>query len=202
MKKIKQRLVVDWLGQGCKRRVFKVGKDEKLIYLLMGYKQESEKTVEVKLGEPGAQALILGALISQDGQAVIRTIQHHQAPNTESELLIKSVLLGKAKLDYQGLIRIEKEAQGSDAYQRNDSLLLSDQVQVETRPELEILADDVRCTHGATVGKIDEEMLFYLISRGITRKKAEKLVIAGFFDPVLKGRSFDWLIQQSGELNF
>ena len=87
---------------------------------------------------------------------------------------------------YQGLIKVHKYAQRSDAYQANRNLILSDKARADSIPSLEIEANDVRCTHGATVGQIDEEQTFYLMSRGVTRHEAERLILQGFFQPVLE----------------
>ncbi|MBI2029571.1 SufD family Fe-S cluster assembly protein [Candidatus Gottesmanbacteria bacterium] len=141
----------------------------------------------VELAKDSEEVQILGLFIGKNNdQFIIRTTQRHLAPNTKSDLLIKSVLFDNSKLDYDGLIKIEKEAQGSDAYQRNENLVMNENVRVDTKPELEILANSVRCTHGATVGKIDKEQLFYLKSRGLSKKEAEKLIIEGFFEGVLQ----------------
>lgn len=141
----------------------------------------------VELAAEGVEVQILGLFIGKNSdEFVVRTKQIHSAPNTKSDLLIKSVLFDKSRLDYDGLIKIEKNAQKSDAYQRNENLIMSKEVKIDTKPELEILANDVRCTHGATIGKIDAEQLFYLTSRGISKKTAEKLIIEGFLEGVLE----------------
>lgn len=141
----------------------------------------------VELAKEGEDVQILGLFIGRNNdQFIVRTTQRHRAPNTKSDLLIKSVLFDNSRLDYDGLIKIEKEAQGSDAYQRNENLVMNENVRVDTKPELEILANSVRCTHGATVGKIDKDQLFYLKSRGLSKKEAEKLIIEGFFEGVLQ----------------
>lgn len=142
---------------------------------------------EIRLMGEHAEAQILGIFIGRgDEQFTIHTRQLHKASNTKSDLLIKSVLFDSSRLNYDGLIKIEKEGQGSDAYQRNENLVMNENVRVDTKPELEILANSVRCTHGATVGKIDNEQLFYLQSRGLSTKQAQKLIIEGFFEGVLE----------------
>ncbi len=167
------------------KRIIEVKQDEDLTYLLVGF-GEGEKNVTVKVNGRGASVQILGIILAKEGTITIHTFQIHQQPDTTSDLLIKSVLFGDAKLNYDGLIKIEKDAQRSNAYQRNENLLLSDKAYVETKPELEILANDVRCTHGATIGRMDEEELFYIMSRGVDRKEAERLVIEGFLVGVLE----------------
>jgi Fe-S cluster assembly protein SufD len=103
-----------------------------------------------------------------------------------SDLLFKGALRGRARTVYQGLIKVHKDAQRSDAYQANRNLILSDKARADSIPSLEIEANDVRCTHGATVGQVDEEQLFYIMARGLSRHDAERLIIAGFFEPVLE----------------
>jgi len=135
----------------------------------------------IELNGENAEAIVVGGLIGRgDERIVIRTIQHHKSPNTVSDLLLKSVLYDQSVFDYDGLIRIDKKAQQSNAYQRNENLLLSDGAQAFSKPELEIEANDVRCTHGATIGMIDEEQVFYLMTRGLERKDAEQFIVDGF----------------------
>jgi len=97
---------------------------------------------------------------------------------------------------YTGLIRIAKAAKQTDAYQANHNLLLSQQAKAETIPMLEILADDVRCKHGATIGPVDEEQLFYLMTRGVPRELAERLLVMGFVDPIIQQVPFEPLQQR------
>ena len=140
----------------------------------------------IELVGRGAEVDIIGAFVGLRADSfTVKTLQHHKAPHTTSNLLIKSVLLGKSTFSYDGLIKIDQQAQQSNAYQRNENLLLSSNAHVDTKPELEILANDVRCTHGVTIGCVSDEQLFYLMSRGLTRKEATNLLIEGFFAPVL-----------------
>jgi len=119
------------------------------------------------------------------------TQQNHMAPNTTSDLLFKGALLGKSRSVWQGMIYVAPGAQKTDGYQANRNLVLSETARADSIPGLEILADDVRCTHGATVGKIDEDQVFYLLSRGITRNEAERLIVEGFFDPIMQRIPFE-----------
>lgn len=129
----------------------------------------------------GTNVYIYGLFTGKDAdQYHIETIQHHKVGNSFSDLLIKGVFEDKAKLIYQGLIRIEKGAQQSHAYQKNQNLVLSKDAFVDSRPFLEILANDVFCTHGSTTGKLNKEQIFYAKSRGLTQKEAEKLLVEGF----------------------
>jgi Fe-S cluster assembly protein SufD len=162
------------------KKIYKVGKNEKKTIFI---DKSGEYVVEL-IGE-GAEANIVGVFIGKDDDVFkIHTLQLHKAPKTKSDLLIKSVMGGNSRLMYDGLIKIEKQAQQSNAYQRNENLLLSDKAHVESKPELEIEANDVRCTHGVTVGMIDEEEIFYLMSRGILRSDAEQLIVDGFLQGV------------------
>jgi len=129
---------------------------------------------------------ILGLYIGKESEKFeLKTNQYHVAPNSTSNLLIKGVFLNQSKFIYQGLIKIEKTGQKSHAYQKNKNLILGKKVFVDSRPFLEILADDVFCTHGSTTGKIDEESIFYLKSRGLDQKKAEELYISGFIQEII-----------------
>ena len=115
-----------------------------------------------------------------------RTMQHHLAANGKSTLTFKNALLDKSKSIFSGLIKVENEAQVTNAYQNNRNLLLSDEAEADSMPGLEILANEVKCSHGATTSKIDEQELFYLLSRGIPRSVAERLIVLGFFEEVVE----------------
>jgi len=119
------------------------------------------------------------------------TQQNHLAPHTTSDLLFKGALLDASRSVWQGMIYVAPGAAKTDGYQANRNLVLSKQARADSIPGLEILADDVRCTHGATVGRIDPEPVFYLCSRGIPRLEAERLVVEGFFDPIMQRIPFE-----------
>jgi Fe-S cluster assembly protein SufD len=119
------------------------------------------------------------------------TQQNHLAPHTTSDLLFKGALKDKSRSVWQGMIYVAPGAQKTDGYQANRNLVLSRAARADSIPGLEILADDVRCTHGATVGKIDEEQVFYLRSRGIPYADAERLIVEGFFDPIMQRIAFE-----------
>jgi Fe-S cluster assembly protein SufD len=119
------------------------------------------------------------------------TQQNHLAPHTTSDLLFKGALKGKSRSVWQGMIYVAPGAQKTDGYQANRNIVLSDEARADSIPGLEILADDVRCTHGATVGKLEQEPLFYLKSRGIPQVEAERLVVEGFFDPIMQRIPFE-----------
>ena len=119
------------------------------------------------------------------------TQQNHYAAHTTSDLLFKGALKDRSRSVWQGMIYVAPSAQKTDGYQANRNLVLSSQARADSIPGLEILADDVRCTHGATVGKIDPEPIFYLLSRGIPYPEAERLVVEGFFDPIMQRIPFE-----------
>lgn len=140
----------------------------------------------VRLAGKGASATITGIIIESGEEKVqLHTMQSHEAPQTTSDLLIKTVLSGRAACLYDGGIRVEKKAQKTDAYQRNENLLLSGRAYAESKPSLEILANDVRCTHGATTGPIDADELWYLSTRGIHKDAGERLITEGFIQKAL-----------------
>jgi Fe-S cluster assembly protein SufD len=119
------------------------------------------------------------------------TQQNHLAPHTTSDLLFKGALKDSSRSVWQGMIYVAPGAQKTDGYQANRNLVLSPKARADSIPGLEILADDVRCTHGATVGKIDPDSIFYLLSRGIPYDEAEHLIVEGFFDPIMQRIPFD-----------
>jgi len=119
------------------------------------------------------------------------TQQNHLAANTTSDLLFKGALLEQSRSVWQGMIYVAPGAQNTDGYQANRNLILSRKARADSIPGLEILADDVRCTHGATVGKINPDEIFYLQSRGIPTKDAQRILVEGFFDPVVQRIPFD-----------
>jgi Fe-S cluster assembly protein SufD len=139
-----------------------------------------------QLQAPGAHSEMLALTIAHDTQEFDqRTLQIHQAPNTSSNLLYKNALLDKAKTIFSGLIVVDPDAQKTDAYQSNRNLMLSDDAEAHSLPGLEIQANDVRCTHGATSSRIPAEQEFYLQSRGIAKAQADELLVFGFFEEVL-----------------
>jgi Fe-S cluster assembly protein SufD len=113
------------------------------------------------------------------------TKQHHKTGNTVSDLMFKNVLRDAAVSNYAGMIKVEKNANGTNAYQANRNLVLSDKVKCDTKPILEIESNQLRCTHGATVGRLDENQIFYLRSRGLKEEQARQVLIEAFLDPVL-----------------
>ncbi|HLA41565.1 MAG TPA: Fe-S cluster assembly protein SufD, partial [Candidatus Glassbacteria bacterium] len=142
---------------------------------------------ECVLAGEGAESIMLGLYFSHQEQHFEHwTLQDHAAARTRSDLLYKGALADTSRTVYYGTIKVRPEARLTDAYQANRNLALSPKAKADTNPQLEIENNDVRCTHGATVGRVDEEHLFYLTSRGLKRKDAERLLIFGFFNEVLE----------------
>lgn len=140
----------------------------------------------VLLQESGSAAKLYG-LVFADGRQHLdyQTQQDHRAPHTESDLLFRSALLDRARTVLRGVVHLRKEAQQTNAYQSTHSLLLSNKARADAIPILEIEADDVRCKHGATTGMVDEEQIFYLMSRGLSRPEAQRMIVQGFFETVI-----------------
>ena len=137
---------------------------------------------DVTLAGEGAHAQVNGVMFTTGKQHLAYyTRQDHAAPATTSDLLYKGGLKGSSRTVWKGMIRVEKDAQKTNAYQKNDSLILSDLARGDSIPGLEIEANDVRCTHGATAGPVDPEMVFYLQARGVGREEAVRLIVEGFF---------------------
>ena len=141
----------------------------------------------VVLEGAGGNAKMLGLAFTDARQHLdVSTAQEHVSPHTFSDLLYRTVLKDRAQSAWGGNIYVYPSANHTDAYQKNDNLLLSERAHADTLPGLEIQAHEVRCTHGATAGKIDAEQVFYLMSRGLPYTEAEKLIVEGFFEPVLE----------------
>jgi len=137
-------------------------------------------------GEGGRSDLLAVAVAKHQQEFDARTLQDHISPHTASDLLYKNALDDRARTIFGGLIRVEPHAHFTDAYQKVRNLLLSDDAEANSMPGLEILADNVRCTHGATSGQIDEDELFYLYARGIPTKIAQRLIVTGFLDEAIQ----------------
>lgn len=139
----------------------------------------------VALVEPGARSQVNGVMFTRDRQhLVFNTLQHHVAPHCTSDFLYKSVLQDRSRTVWRGMIKVNEGAQKTNGYQRNDNLMLSDTARSDSIPGLEINADDVRCTHGSTSGRVDEELIFYAQSRGFTRAEAVRMIVTGFFQQI------------------
>jgi len=171
----------------------RVGRDGNLDWIFGAVGSRLTKNFsELDLVGDGATGRMSGFYFTDGSQHLDHdTQQNHLAPHTTSDLLFKGALKGKSRSVWQGMIYVAPVAQKTDGYQANRNLVLSPDARADSIPGLEILADDVRCTHGATVGKLEDEPLFYLKSRGIPTKDAERLIVEGFFDPIMQRIPFE-----------
>ncbi len=161
--------------------------------LHLGGRQARHESLS-QLQAPGAFSEMLALTVAEDTQEFDqRTLQIHQAPNTKSDLLYKNTLRDQSRTIFSGLIIVDPDAQKTDAYQSNRNLMLSEEAEANSLPGLEIQANDVRCTHGATSSRIDPEQEFYLQSRGIRKAMADELLTFGFFEEVLNRLASDEL---------
>lgn len=150
-------------------------------------KEPFKYNLKTYLKEAGAAATKLQAFLGTDLQEIeISSEVIHEHSNTNSLMKAKVILSGQAKANYQGKIKIAKKARGCSAHQRTDTLLLGEEAKCSALPILEVENDDVNCSHGASLGQIDEEQLFYLLSRGLNENQANKLIISGFLEPIIK----------------
>ena len=143
------------------------------------------ESVSRLVGEGGRSDMLAVSAAQGTQEFDQRTLQDHKVPDTSSDLLYKNALDDKARTIFAGLIRVEPGAHRTDAYQKVRNLLLSDEAEANSAPGLEIEADDVRCTHGATSGEIEQEELFYLQARGISKRMAQRLIVSGFLNEVV-----------------
>ena len=139
----------------------------------------------VALVGAGADVEINGVMFTEGKQHLsYHTLQHHKAPHCTSDMLYKGALQDKSRLVWRGMIKVDRDAQKTDGYQRDDNLILSEEARADSIPGLEIEADDVKCSHGATAGRVDDEQVFYACCRGLTRKEAVRMIVTGFFQQV------------------
>jgi Fe-S cluster assembly protein SufD len=165
----------------------RVERDAELDWVSGGFGSKKGKTrIQNDLNGRGATSRVTGAYFADGEQHLdYDTFQEHIAPDCESDFAFKGALRDHATAVWRGMIRVEKDAQKTNAYQECRNLMLSPTTHAVPIPGLEILANDVRCTHGATVGRVDREQLFYLMARGLPRPEAERLIVRGFFQDVL-----------------
>ncbi len=165
----------------------RVERDAELDWVAGGFGSAKGKVwIQNDLAGPGATSRVTGAYFADGTQHLdYDTFQEHMAPSTTSDFAFKGALRDTARAVWRGMIRVEEGAQKTNAYQENRNLLLSKSAHADSIPGLEIMANDVRCTHGATLGQVDREQLFYLMTRGLTPAEAERLIVRGFFQDVL-----------------
>ena len=170
-----------------------VGRDASLQWTIAALGSRLSKVNQhVGLVGEGARCQVNGVLFTEGKQHLsYHTLQHHVAPHCTSDFLYKAALQDKSRTVWRGMIKVDTAAQRTDGYQRNDNLLLSERARADSIPGLEIEADDVRCTHGATTGRVDDEQLFYARCRGFTRQEAVRMIVTGFFQQVFDRITID-----------
>jgi Fe-S cluster assembly protein SufD len=164
----------------------RVGRDAELDWVAGGFGSKKGKVrIENDLAGQGATSRVTGAYFADGTQHLdYDTLQKHLAPNTTSDFAFKGALRDQATAVWRGMIKVEKDAQKTNAYQENRNLLLSPKAHADSIPGLEIEANDVRCTHGATVSQVDRDELFYCMARGLSRGEAERLIVRGFYQEI------------------
>ena len=173
-------------AQLCRQIEVPAGESRDMI-LLVYPSVSTDIALNVELQGEGAQANIYGAYVcGADERVKIAVDMHHKMPHCNSRQLFKGLAGGKSRVDFYGKIIVAQDAQRTEAYQENHNILLSDDARVDTKPQLEIYADDVKCSHGATIGRLNEEEQFYMRSRGITLEDARVLQMISFLAPVLE----------------
>jgi Fe-S cluster assembly protein SufD len=165
-----------------------VERDGRLDWAALGFGSARGKVrMETKLAGPGSEARVTGGYAGGPGQHLdYDTTQEHAAPNTNSDLAFRGVLAAGATAVWRGMIKVDPGAQQTDAFQESRNLLLSTEAHADAIPGLEILADDVRCTHAAAIAQIDKDQLFYLTSRGLDQAAAKSLIIEGFLESLVE----------------
>ena len=173
-------------AQLCRQIEVPAGESRDMI-LLVYPGVSTDIALNVELQGEGAQANIYGVYVcGADERVKIAVDMHHKVPHCNSRQLFKGIAGGKSRVDFYGKIIVAQDAQRTEAYQENHNILLSDDARVDTKPQLEIYADDVKCSHGATIGRLNEEEQFYMRSRGITLEDARVLQMISFLAPVLE----------------
>jgi Fe-S cluster assembly protein SufD len=164
----------------------RVERDAELDWVAGGFGSKKGKVrIENDLAGQGATSRVTGCYFADGAQQLdYDTLQEHLAPNTTSDFAFKGVLRDKARAVWRGMIRVAKDAQKTNAYQENRNLLLSPDAHADSIPGLEIEANDVRCTHGATVSQVNRDELFYCMARGLSRSEAELLIVRGFYQEI------------------
>jgi len=183
------QLIIEDVKSDVVTHEYVVAKDSELTLIVI-VRHACDLDICVRLAEERASARILGFIIGTGDVSIrLKTLQLHLAPMTTSDLLVKSILSDESQFFYDGGIEVAKNAQKVDAYQRNENIIVSGKVKVESKPKLEILANDVRCTHAATTAMISDDELWYLASRGIPKKQGERLILEGFFQKAIESVS-------------
>ena len=179
------------VSEGQLTRSLEVARGQKTdLLLLVMPGVDCDIRLDIHLNGEGAEANLYGAYVCSEDQRVnIAVDMHHQVPHCNSRQLFKGIAGGRSKVDFYGKVIVAQDAQQTQAYQENHNILLSDDARVNTKPQLEIYADDVKCSHGATIGRLNEEEQFYMRSRGITLEDAKVLQMISFLAPVFEAIS-------------
>ena len=176
---------------------YTVGAGETLDLMVLALPGENiDREIDIDIVGEGAAVNLYGLYICPGDEKVRITVRlHHRVGHGTSHQLLKGIVGGTARVAFDGRIIVAPDAQKTEAYQENHSLLLSETALVDTKPQLEIYADDVKCSHGATVGQLNEDELFYMRSRGIPEKEAKTLQMLSFLSPVIpEGREEEILL--------
>lgn len=178
--------IIDTLAEP--EKVITVSAGERLIYIVPVLDSITEpRKREIVLAGEGAEADVIGLFLGTNEDILNLTIDTtHAAPNTRGRTEFRAVLAGKSQFEFKGMIKILKDAQNSNDFLQQDSLLLSDQARANSIPGLEIEANEVKASHGATAKPVDLEQKFYLMSRGLSEEQAEAMIVMGFVHPILK----------------
>ncbi len=179
------------IKEGQLSRQVDVKSGERVDMVLLVYPGVScDVRLDVNLLGEGAEANLYGAYVCGGSEKVkIAVDMHHDVHHCNSRQLFKGIAGGASRVDFYGKIIVAKDAQRTEAYQENHNILLSEDAKVDTKPQLEIYADDVKCSHGATIGRLNEEEQFYMRSRGISLEDAKVLQMISFIAPVLENIS-------------
>ncbi len=163
-----------------------VGKNASLQWTIAAIGSRLAKVNQhVSLAGTDSESQVNGVLFTEGKQHLsYHTLQRHQQPHTRSDFLYKAALQDQSRTVWRGLIKVDPGAQKTDGFQRNDNLIMSADARADSIPGLEIEADDVRCTHGSTTGRVDEELIFYAQARGFTRQEATRMIVTGFFQQI------------------
>lgn len=173
-------------GQLVRNLEVNAGQKEDMVLLIMPG-VSCDIRLDIRLAGEGAEANVYGAYVCGGEEKVkISVDMHHDLPYCNSRQLFKGIAGGTSKVDFYGKIIVAQDAQRTEAYQENHNILLSDGAKVDTKPQLEIYADDVKCSHGATIGRLNEDEQFYMRSRGISLEDAKVLQMISFIAPVLE----------------
>ena len=182
---VRKVYVIDGTGPAQSVVVERDAKYEIVVLIMPGV--SCDMKMDVRLAGEGDEAKVYGAYVCGGTEKVVISVDmHHDVPHCNSRQLFKGIAGGDSKVDFYGKIIVAQDAQRTEAYQENHNILLSDGAKVDTKPQLEIYADDVKCSHGATIGRLNEEEQFYMRSRGITLEDAKVLQMISFIAPVLE----------------